>query len=82
MVHARRALGRGARVVSGRGADGAKWVAGQGERLWERAFPRDTIVEQVGGYLDDARKTVNKTVERELRELRRAIRRRRRSIGL
>src|SRR5215207_9159873 len=68
-----RAAGRGARWAGEHGVRGAKWAAERGEDLWDRV-PRDEIRD----YLDDARSSIQHTVEEELADLRKAIRRQRR----
>ena len=62
--------GRGARFAWDRGVD-----------AWER-MPRDEIEERVRSYFDSARETLDDLVHSELRDLRRAIRRRRKKLGL
>jgi hypothetical protein len=67
---------------------GAKW-AGRGARFawdrgvdaWERV-PRDEIEEKVRDYVDSARDSIEEFVQSELKGLRRAIRRRRKSLGI
>ena len=65
-----RLAGRGARVAFERGAD-----------AWER-LPREEIGERVRDYFETARDTIDHAVESELQDLRKAIRRRRRKLGL
>src|SRR5687767_2554022 len=61
--------GRGARVAWEHGAD-----------VWER-LPREEIEERVRDYFESARDTIDGLVESELKDLRRAIRRRRKKLG-
>jgi gas vesicle protein len=71
----------GARWLGEHGARGVKrgaeMAAEAGEDLWEQV-PRDEIRE----YVESARGKINDAVEQELRELRRAVRRQRKRIGL
>ena len=60
---------------------GARWAAEQGGELWER-IPRDHIREEIGDAMDAAREAVADTVESELRDLRKAIRRQRKRLGV
>lgn len=80
-----RGVARGA-AVAGRsaaeaGMRGARWAREQGEELWDRV-PREEIEEQVSDMLGRARETVDDVVSNELRDLRRAIRRQRRRLGV
>ena len=72
-----KAAGRGARWAGKHGTRGARWAAERGEDLWDRV-PRDDIRE----YLDDARSSIQRTVEEELADLRKSIRRQRRKLGI
>lgn len=72
---------RGARWAGQRAAEGAEWARDQAEDLWDRV-PVDEIQERIGDYLDAARETISDTVESEMRDLRKAIRRRRRKLGI
>ena len=65
-----RMAGRGARVAWDRGVD-----------AWDR-IPRAEIQERLGEYFDTARDAIDHVVESELKDLRKAIRRRRRKLGL
>jgi hypothetical protein len=62
--------GRGARYAWDRGVD-----------AWER-LPREEIEERVRDYFDSARETLDQLVHSELKDLRRAIRRQRKKLGL
>lgn len=92
IIPAARALGRGARWAGERGAEGARWAgersaegarwaAKRGGKLWDRV-PRDEIVETVGDYFETARRAIDDVVEDELKDLRRAIRRQRKRLGV
>lgn len=74
-------VGRGARWAGRHAADGAGWVADRGEDLWDRV-PVEDIQEQVGDYLNSARDAIANTVESELQDLRKAIRRQRKKLGV
>lgn len=63
------------------GAKGASWARDAGEELWDR-IPRDEIREHVNEYLGKARETIDDAVEHELRDLRRALRRQRKRLGI
>lgn len=62
--------GRGARYAWDRGVD-----------AWDK-IPREEIGERVRDYFDSARETLDELVHSELRDLRRAIRRRRKKLGI
>ncbi|HJQ21602.1 MAG TPA: hypothetical protein VJ867_14740 [Gemmatimonadaceae bacterium] len=64
-----RMAGRGARIAWERGQD-----------LWERV-PREEIEEHLRDYASTARDAIDHLVEHELKDLRKAIRRRRRKLG-
>ena len=76
-----RATGRGLRTAGVAGVRGARWLGDRGEELWDRV-PRDEIVNRVEGYLDTAREAIDDAVSSEVKDLRKAIRRRRRKLGL
>jgi hypothetical protein len=73
-VSAARWAGRG-------GRRGARWAAKRGEALWDRV-PVDAVREEIGDALDSAREAVADVVESELRDLRKAIRRQRKRLGV
>lgn len=70
--------GRRAAKLGGRGA---RWAANRGEDLWER-IPRDEIREHVSDYMGRARAAIDDAVESELKDLRRAVRRQRKRLGI
>lgn len=78
-------VGRGAswagRRAAALGATGARWAAERGEDLWDR-IPRDAIRKDVQAYMGRAREAIDDAVESELRDLRRAIRRQRKRLGV
>jgi hypothetical protein len=59
------------------GSRGARWAGEQGEDLWERV-PRDEIRRSLGS----ARDSMEDMVESELRSMQKALRRRRKQLGL
>jgi len=63
------------------GRRGARWAAKRGGELWDRV-PVDTVREELGDALDSAREAVADVVESELRDLRKAIRRQRKRLGV
>lgn len=70
-----RMLGEARRVARG-GTRGARRLAHRGEEVLGDAG------EALGEYLDAAREAIDHTVSRELRDLRKAVRRRRKRLGL
>ena len=76
-----RGAGRGAMWAGRHGVRGAKWAAERGADAWERV-PREEIQERLGEYMESARESVADVVESELRDLRKAIRRRRKQLGI
>ena len=73
--------GRGAMWAGKQGARGARWAAERGEELWDRV-PTDEIQERMQEYMESARDSIGEVVEHELRDLRKAIRRRRKQLGV
>jgi hypothetical protein len=71
----------GARWAGERGMEGAKWAARRGGKLWDQV-PTEEIADTLGDYLESARKAIDETVEDELKDLRRAIRRQRKRLGI
>jgi len=76
-----RGAGRGAMWAGKQGARGARWAADRGEELWDRV-PTEEIQERMQEYLESARDSIGEVVETELRDLRKAIRRRRKQLGV
>lgn len=60
---------------------GAKWAAQRGEDVWDR-IPREQIRDGVSDYMGRAREAIDDMVESELHDLRRAIRRQRKRLGV
>lgn len=72
---------RGARWAGPRAMEGVKFAKDRGEDLIER-IPMDDIAEQVRDYVDTARDAINDVVKHELNDLRKAVRRQRKRIGV
>ena len=82
----------GARWAGGRAAEGARWAAPHAKRGFRSAvergedlidrIPVDDVVEQVREYVDTARGAINDVVKEELNDLRKAVRRQRKRIGI
>ncbi len=80
-----RSMGRGASWAGHHaarlGSAGARWTARRGHDAWD-AVPRDEIRDRVGDYVGRAREAIDDVVESELDDLRRAIRRQRKRLGI
>jgi len=78
-------VGRGAawagRKAARAGAAGARWSRKRGADAWDR-IPRDEIRDHVSEYAGRAREAIDDVVETELKDLRRAIRRQRKRLGV
>lgn len=61
---------------------GARWAREHSEPLLERLPALDEVTDTVRDYVDAAREAINETVEHEARDLRKAIRRQRKRIGI
>ncbi|HEX8849239.1 MAG TPA: hypothetical protein VF761_06900 [Gemmatimonadaceae bacterium] len=72
---------RGAKVGAKAGRRGAEWVADRGEDLWEKV-PAEEIGDSIGEFLEEARDRIADTVESEIKDLRKAIKRQRRKLGV
>lgn len=72
---------RGAREGARLAERGARYAWGRGVDAWERV-PREEIEGKLRDYVDSARDAIEQAVEHELNDLRRAIRRRRKKLGL
>ena len=71
----------GAKVGARAGRRGASWVADKSEDLWDQV-PTEEIGESIGEFLEDARERISDTVESEMQDLRKAIKRQRRKLGV
>ncbi|HEY7894629.1 MAG TPA: hypothetical protein VIC24_06990 [Gemmatimonadaceae bacterium] len=60
---------------------GMQWAAHQGDALRDNAHVSE-IGDSVAEYLETARRTIDDAVTREIRDLRRAIRRERKRLGV
>lgn len=79
------ATGRGARVAGALGVAGARRGARMAARGAERAWahvPSEEVAERVHDYVERARDTIDQAVESELKQLRKAIRKQRKHLGL
>lgn len=82
----------GARWVADQGREGARWAGkrtAQGYRVArERGeeliddLPIDDVSESVREYVDSAREAINNVVREEMSDLRKAVRRQRKRIGI
>lgn len=82
----------GARWAAERGRDGARYAAEQSSRGYRAArdrgeelvesIPVDDIAEGVREYVDGAREAINDVVRAEMNDLRKAVRRQRKRIGI
>jgi hypothetical protein len=82
----------GAKWAGGRAVDGARWAAPRARRGFNSAverggelidrIPVDDVIEQVRDYADTARDAINDVVKDELNDLRKAVRRQRKRIGI
>jgi hypothetical protein len=77
-----REAGAMAGAAAGRaGRRGAKWASRRGEEILDK-IPFDDIGETIGEYVQSARETIDETVSHELNDLRKAIRRHRKHLGI
>ena len=81
-----RALAREAGEMAGAaarraGRRGARWAANRGEEMWGK-LPFDEVGDSIGEYVQNARETIDETVSHELNDLRKAIRRHRKRLGI
>ena len=85
MTPVMRGLGRGAkwagRQATRWGSRGGRWAAERGHEAWER-LPREEIADSISDYVGRAREAIDDAVESELKDLKRAIRRQRKRLGL
>jgi gas vesicle protein len=82
----------GARWVADHGREGARWARKRGARGYRVArergeelidsIPFDDVAESVREYADSAREAINDAVRDELSDLRKAVRRQRKRIGI
>ncbi|MBA3466251.1 MAG: hypothetical protein H0T21_02500 [Gemmatimonadaceae bacterium] len=82
----------GARWAGDRAAEGARWAAPRARRGFKQAVERgeemidrvpvDDMVEQMRDYMESARDAINNVVKDELDDLRKAVRKQRKRIGV
>ncbi len=82
----------GARWAGERAMEGARWAGPRAKRGFKTAMdsggelvdriPVDDMVDQVRDYVDTAREAINDVVKDELDDLRKAVRRQRKRIGI
>ncbi|HEU4642907.1 MAG TPA: hypothetical protein VFS44_10680 [Gemmatimonadaceae bacterium] len=73
---------RGARWARQHAERGAEWMGERGQELADRVPDMEDVVDEVRDYLSYAREAINDTVSDELKDLRKAIRRQRKRIGI
>ena len=82
----------GAKWMAERGRDGARWAGEKSARGYRAArergeelvdaIPVDDIADSVREYVDGAREAINDVVRSEMNDLRKAVRRQRKRIGI
>ena len=82
----------GARWAAKRGREGAEWAGERTSRGYKaareraeelaEAVPVDEIADSVREYVDGAREAINDVVRSEMNDLRKAVRRQRKRIGI
>lgn len=80
------ALAREAKEMAGAavgraGRRGAKWAASRSEQMMD-LLPVEDIAESIGDYVKSAREAIDETVSHEMNDLRKAIRRHRKHLGI
>jgi gas vesicle protein len=74
---------KSARRWAGRRAKrGARWMSDRGDDLRDKLPSMDDVSGELKDYLSAARDTISDTVSDELRDLRKAVRRQRKRIGV
>jgi hypothetical protein len=81
VVRGARLAGRGAAAAGAAGAAGAGWAKARGGELLDR-IPTDRIEHDVRETIGEARERIDGFVQAELRDLRRALRRQRKRLGV
>ncbi|MEO8879997.1 MAG: hypothetical protein ABI446_06325 [Gemmatimonadaceae bacterium] len=77
-----REAGAMAGAAAGRaGRRGAKWAAGRGAAMWDK-IPFDDIQDSIGEYVQNAREAIDETVSHEINDLRKAVKRQRKHLGI
>lgn len=72
---------RAARAGAKMARRASRYALERGADAWDR-IPRDEIADRLGDYAERARETIDDFVSSELSDLRRAIRRRRKKLGI
>lgn len=72
---------RAARTGAKLAGRGAKFAWDRGVDAWDR-IPRDEIEDRMRDYMESARDAIDHLVDSELKDLRRAIRRQRKKLGI
>jgi len=80
------ALAREAKEMAGAavgraGRRGAKWASRRSEQMMDM-LPVEDVAESIGEYVRNAREAIDETVSHELNDLRKAIRRHRKHLGI
>jgi len=78
---AREARDMAGAAVSRAGRRGAKWASRRTEEMMD-LVPVDEIADSIGDYVKNAREAIDDTVSHELNDLRKAIRRHRKRLGV
>lgn len=81
-VRMARVARRGAARAGRSGVARARWAARRGGQVLDRLPSAEEIREQLGDYLETAREAIDDVVSRELKDLRKAIRRQRKRLGV
>ena len=81
MARLERFARRGVNEAKRLGDRGAKWAAHQGDAIRD-GVPMSEIGDSVAEYLETARQAIDDAVTREIRDLRKAIRRERKRLGV
>jgi gas vesicle protein len=82
----------GARWMADQGREGARWAGKNSSRAYRAArdrgaeliddMPLDDVADSVREYVDTAREAINDVVRQEMSDLRKAVRRQRKRIGI
>lgn len=76
-----RAAGRGATLARRSGMEGARRVVRRGEKVLD-SLPVEEVGDAIGAYIDAAREAIDDVVTREVKDLRKAVRRQRKRFGV
>jgi gas vesicle protein len=78
---AREAKDMAGAAVGRAGRHGAKWASNRSEQIRD-LLPVEDIAESLGDYVKSAREAIDDTISHELNDLRKAVRRRRKHLGI